>query len=300
MKRIKQISCAIIISLLAISCSNNQQGNTYYIYYMGGQSNMEGFGYANELPDEYNCEFNDIPIFCGTTGYDGDSIGAGKSVWDILRPGYGVGFYSDGVLNYYSRRIGPELTFGVEMARLNPDRRIAIIKYARGGSSLSDQSKWGTWNPDNEGINQYDHFLTTLDYALATRDIDGDGIDDTLIPAGIVWMQGESDAVYQQSSIDYEQNLTQLMALMREALGDEELPIVIGKIADSVKEGDGKYLPYDAIVHQAQENFAAKDSLATLVTNNDNYSFTDEWHYITSDYIDLGKAFAVELNRYSK
>lgn len=300
MKRIKQISCAIIISLLAISCSYNQQGNTYYLYYMGGQSNMEGFGYVSELPEEYNRAFEQIPIFCGTTGLDGDSIGAGKGVWDSLRPGYGVGFYSDGVLNYYSRRVGAELSFGSEIARLNPDRKIAIIKYARGGSSLSDKSKWGTWNPDNMGVNQYDHFLTTLNNAFASSDIDGDGVADTLIPAGIIWMQGESDAVFEQSAIDYEYNLTQLMGLMREALGDEKLPIVIGKIADSVKEGDGKYLPYDSIVHKAQECFTAKDTLATLVTNNDNYSFTDEWHYITSDYIDLGKAFATEIDKYTK
>lgn len=298
MKRLKLISCVIILSLFALSCNNKQQGNTYYIYYMGGQSNMEGFGYANELTDEYNQEFSEIPIFCGTTAYDGDSIAGGKGKWDILRPGYGVGFYSDGVLNYYSRRVGPELTFGVEMNKLNPERKIAIIKYARGGSSLSDKSKWGTWNPENEQVNQYDHFLTTLENAFASKDIDGDGVDDTLIPAGIVWMQGETDAVYLASSQAYEQNLTRLMGLMRKALGDEKLPIVIGKIADSVKEGEGKkYLPYDTIVHKAQERFVKNDSLAALVTNNDNYSFTDEWHYITTDYIDLGVAFAREMEK---
>ena len=75
----------------------------------------------------------------------------------------------------------------------------------------------GSWEADfvggpqqYSGINQYDNFLSTLKNAFAERDIDGDGTSDTLIPAGILWMQGESDAATAAVAGRYERNLKRL------------------------------------------------------------------------------------------
>src|SRR5690606_34761302 len=150
---------------------------------------------------------------------------------------------SDGTTNTYSDRFGVELTLASRLKQLHPDANIAIIKYSRGGTSIDQRAagKFGSWDPDftggegeGQGINQYDHFLATLRHALAVKDIDGDGETDTLIPTGIVWMQGESDAAYTAEIAEaYEANLKRLMDLIRAALRYDDVPVVIGRISDS-------------------------------------------------------------------
>jgi hypothetical protein len=68
--------------------------------------------------------------------------------------------------------------------------------------------------------------------------IANDGEADTLIPAGIVWMQGESDAALNAEIAErYEANLKRLMDLIRAALRSDDLPVVIGRISDSGRDG---------------------------------------------------------------
>ncbi|MFG0331897.1 MAG: sialate O-acetylesterase, partial [Maioricimonas sp. JB049] len=230
---------ALAIWMLTVGLA---QATDYHVYYLGGQSNMDGYGRVGELPDELAGPVEGVWIFHGNTSPDGTPVD-GKGMWAPLRPGHGVGFESDGRENNYSDRFGVELTFARRMQQLHPDRRIAIIKYSRGGTSIHEAAagQFGCWEPDfhsgsgaGAGVNQYDHFLATLRHAFAARDIDGDGSEDRLIPAGIVWMQGESDAAWSEEiAASYEANLKRLIDLMRAALRVDDLPVVVGRISDS-------------------------------------------------------------------
>jgi hypothetical protein len=294
------IKITILISLTILS-GNNSFAKVYKLYFLGGQSNMEGYGYSNQLPSELDREVKSVMVFTGNSEKDSVEVD-GKGVWATLRPVFGVGFKSDGKTNFDSNRFGPEFTFGIKMAELNPDENIAIIKYAKGGSSIDIPAAWifGCWDPDfnnANGINQYDHFLATLRNAFAIKDIDGDGEDDRLIPAGIVWMQGESDANLLQSAKKYEKNLKRIIDLIRASLRVDDLPVVIGRISDSHtgKNDCGKVWKYGNVVRAEQENFVKKDVNATLVTTTDNYKYSDTWHYDTEGYIDFGKQCAEEM-----
>lgn len=271
---------------------------TYHVYYMGGQSNMEGFGFVRDLPAALAGVVEDIRIFQGSFGLDEGPL-KGEGIWTALRPGHGTGFTSDGKTNAYTDRFGPELSFAHTMKALHADRHIAIIKYARNGSSIDTLAAgtWGAWDPDyvgTNGINQYDHFLSTIRNALRVRDIDGDGEADTLIPSGIVWMQGESDAGYgHEIALRYEANLKRLMDLMRAAFHTDDLPVVIGRISESGRdENDGIVWTYGHIVRSAQSAYARSDHHAALVTATDTYAYSDPWHYDSEGYIDLGEKFA--------
>lgn len=272
----------------------------YDLYYLGGQSNMDGYGYVSELPSELNQPVEGVMIFHGNTLPDGGEVG-GKGIWATLQPGHGVGIQSDGKSNKYSDRFGVEITFAKKLKEMRPNRNIAIIKYSRGGTSIamdaSAASRFGCWDADFDGVNQYDHFLATVRYALSHPDIDGDGEADTLNPAGILWMQGESDANEEEVAKRYEANLKRLMDLIRAALREDDLPVVIGRISDSgIEEDDGKVWDYGKIVRQAQADFVTKDAAAALVTSTDGYSYSDKWHYDTAGYIDFGKQFAEKMN----
>jgi len=305
--KIRYMTLFIVAGLLMHAGCFGQQageagGTEFKLYFLGGQSNMEGFGFNKDLPSDLNSTFENVMIFQGNHVPDNDESG-GNGVWEQLQPGHGTGYTSNGIKNVHSDRFGPELSFGAWLQKEYPDQKIAIIKYSRGGSSLQEgASGFGTWAPDFEegnGINQYDNFLKTLNNALAVRDIDGDGTVDKLIPAGIVWMQGEADAGKENSALVYEANLKRTMDLIRAAFRTDDLPVVIGKIADSGEdEKDGKMMDFIEHVHRAQENFVKKDGHAILVSSTENYGFIkDKWHYTSRDYIHLGEEFARAILR---
>jgi len=295
------------LALLAIAfAAGTARAATYRLYYLGGQSNMDGYGTVAELPDQLRRPVAGVMIFHGNTAPDGVPED-GRGLWTELKPGHGRGFRSDGKTNTYSDRFGVEVTFARRLQELHPDARIALIKYSRGGTSIDIAAarNFGCWDPDfdggdgaGKGVNQYDHFLATLRRALAVRDIDGDGEEDELIPAGIVWMQGESDAALDEACAQrYEANLKRLMDLLRAALREDDLPVVVGRISDSGQDADGKVWDHGELLREAQAAFVENDACAALVTSTDEYGYSDRWHYNTAGYIDLGRRFAEAMSR---
>lgn len=298
----KNIACVLVSLLFSLHIVT---GKEYKLYYLGGQSNMDGMGYVADLPEELNAPVEGVMIFHGNTAPDNAEID-GRGIWSELRPGHGRGFECDGVTNTYSDRFGVELTFARRLVELSPMTNIALVKYSRGGTSIDQEAarKFGSWDPDygdSTGVNQYDHFLSTLRNAFSVKDIDGDGKADHLIPSGILWMQGESDAYYSEEvARRYEANLKRLMDLMRAAFRIDDLPVVIGRISDSGQDADGKVWDFGQIVREAQSLFVEKDGHAALVTSTDHYRYSDRYHYSSEGYIDLGKKFAESVAEFEQ
>lgn len=300
MSRVSYLGAA----LLCVGAFSSARATDFHVYYLGGQSNMDGYGYVKQLPDDLQPTSPDVLIFHGNTAADGTPAD-GRGLWSRLRPGHGVGFQSDGQTNRYSDRFGVELTLGRRLQEIYPERRIALVKYSRGGTSIAVEAArhFGCWDPDynsgsgaGRGINQYDHFLATVRRATAVRDIDGDGENDRLIPAGIVWMQGESDAGSQEVASRYQANLKRLIDLIRAAWRTDDLRVVVGRISDSGRDdSDGKVWDHGETVRRAQQAFCESDVNAALVTSTDSYGYSDPWHYDTAGYLDLGRKFAEAL-----
>lgn len=296
-----RLCAATIVMFLAPQLANAAD---YHLYYLGGQSNMDGYGRVNELPDDLQRAVEGVMIFHGNTSPDATPVD-GRGVWSVLRPGHGVGYTSDGKSENYSDRVGVEVTFARRLRELYPDRNIALIKYSRGGTSIDCEAarNFGCWDPDfsggegaGAGINQYDHFLAALRNATAVSDINGDGEPDRLIPAGIVWMQGESDAALNADvAFRYRDNLRRLMDLVRAALRTDDLPVAVGRISDSGQDADGRVWDYGDVVRAAEAAWVESDGHAALVTSTDAYSYSDPYHYDTAGYIDLGRQFAEAL-----
>lgn len=272
------------------------------VFILAGQSNMNGFGYNKDLPNDLKT-FKDVYIFQGNSVPDGDLKG-GIGKWDVLKPGNGTGFKTDGKTNQLSDRFGPELSFAKRLKELFPNDKIALIKYAREGTSIDSVARggFGCWDADfhgKNGINQYDNFLKTIKNALAETDIDGNVNKDEIIPSGILWMQGEGDASHDEAIANrYYGHLKVLMNQMRAALRTDDLPVIIGKISDSGKNEKGKVWPMGELVQYAQEKFVNDDKNAAIVRSTAKYNYgNDPWHYDSAGYIDLGKNFADEVFR---
>ena len=276
--------------------------DTIQLYFLGGQSNMEGYGYTKDLPDSLDTTFENVYIFEGNPANDEQPVG-GRGVWEPLQPGHGTGFKSDGTTNTHSDRFGIELSFAKKLQQYYPGQKIALIKYAKGGSSIDSLAagRFGAWDPHYKGqtgINQYDHFLATLNHALNTNDLDGNGREDYLVPMGILWMQGESDGDKTEAiAQEYYHNLSQLMNLIRASLRTDDLPVVVGKISDSWNAPDGKVWDYGELVQYAQEKFAREDGNAAIIRSTRYYKYSDPWHYDSSGYIHFGEQFADVVHR---
>ena len=296
----------IFLTICLLFGSDFLLGKDYYTFFLGGQSNMDGYGYTNQLPEELQASMKEVMIFHGNPAKDDVPKEDGRGIWRPLQPGHGVQFKTDGKINNYSNRFGLELTFAKRLRELHPNKSIALIKYSRGGTSIDSSAarQFGCWEPDFQGktgINQYDHFLATVRNAMAIRDIDGDGEMDRLIPAGILWMQGESDgAISEEIAATYFDHLKRLMDLIRAALHADDLPVIIGKISDSGNDDNGKVWEYGELVQYAQEKYARTDGHAAIVRSTEDYAYSDPWHYDSKGYLDLGKRFAEAVQPFLK
>jgi hypothetical protein len=298
----------ILVAMAMSWCglATDAEAKVFKLYYLGGQSNMDGYGRNADLPAELQEPIPDVMIFHGNPAADGVAVD-GRGIWSGLRPGHGAGFQSDGTTNQYSERFGVELSFARRLRELDPETPIALIKYSRGGTSIdvAAAGSFGCWDPDfsggmgpGRGINQYDHFLATIRGALAVRDIDGDGEDDVLIPAGILWMQGESDATVDESvARRYESHLKRLIDLIRASLRADDLPVAIGRISDSGKGSPNPVWKHGELVRAAQMAYASKDGFAAIVTSTDKYAYSDPWHYNSAGFLDLGFQFAEAISK---
>ncbi|OYP36869.1 hypothetical protein CGZ80_07075 [Rhodopirellula sp. MGV] len=276
------------------------------LYFLGGQSNMEGFGKVNELPDQLSGRLPGVYIYHSPAAAD-QTPATGDGFWSTFQPGHGTGFQLRNGTIRYSDCFGLEVSMLHALKAANPNRNIAVVKYARNGSSIAiaGAGRFGCWDPDFEAseglersINQYDHCLATIRRAFADRDIDNDGEVDELIPAGIAWMQGESDAtVDQETAEEYAKNLKRLMDLLRAALRTDDLPVVIGRISDSGNHPSGRVWTHGDQLRQQQQQFVDADACAELVTSTDQYEYSDPWHYDSAGYVDLGKEFAAAFLR---
>ena len=297
MNDLKNVLLLLLVPFILLAQTKK---DTIRVFYLGGQSNMQGYGYVKELPDSLNKINKNVFIYQGNPVGDNDVTG-GLGKWDVLQPGNGTGFASDGKNNTLSDRFGIELSFAKKLQELYPNQKLAIIKYARNGSSIDSSGTvyFGAWEPDfrgGKGVNQYDYFLKTVNDAMAVRDINNDGVEDVLIPTGIIWMQGESDAdKSEQIANQYYSNLKRLMELMRATFRNNDLPIVIGKISDSGDDIDGKVWAFGELVQYGQEKFAAKEPHVSIVRTTSIYKYTDKYHYKSDGYIDLGKEFAKSI-----
>jgi hypothetical protein len=223
----------------------------YKVFLLGGQSNALGRAQSSGLPTSpVNLQVpqDDILFYYGST-------------LTTLRPGSGR----------ETSEFGPEVSFGRAIADALPADNIAIIKYAAGGTAL-----YNDWAPGS-GPN-YTTFRNTVTAGLAAIQAAGH----TTEIAGMLWHQGESDAIEGQQAA-YQTNLTAFIADIRSHYG-ANLPFLIGEI----RRSNG---PAFVTVADAQVAVGAADPNAVFVPASD-LSFWDTYHIDAPSQVTLGQRFA--------
>lgn len=232
------------------------------VFLVGGQSNALGRANTAQLP---------------------------TSPLDLKSPQNDVAFYEGSLTTLQPRatQFGPEITFGRALAdHYSPlGESVALLKYAVGGTNLHTQWKAdGTSSPTSDG-SHYKAFQNTVNAGLLALATSNPG--DTFVLSGMIWMQGESDAVATHSA-NYETNLTNFINDIR-ATFEEELPFVIGQLSSGQTNLNATYLN---TVRTAQANVAAADSLTALLDTSSYSLANDNLHFDAAGQIAMGYGFA--------
>ncbi|MDP2309466.1 MAG: sialate O-acetylesterase [Pseudomonadota bacterium] len=237
------------------------------VYLLAGQSNMDGYAYVSGLPPSLQVAQRDVRLYW-----------SGNGAWtDLMPASFGI--------TYGIEYFGPEITFGRALADADPTGSHALIKHAVGGTDLATYWYPGTSRTDPSQGDGYRAFLTTIDLALA--DLDAESTDWEI--AGMIWMQGESDAYTTLEQAEaYEGNLTAFIARVREDVAAPDMPFSIGKI----------HCPtcvYPDVVRAGQDAVAASVPNVVAFDTVDLPVNTDGIHYDGSGMRTLGVRFAQSL-----
>jgi hypothetical protein len=242
------------------------------VFLIGGQSNADGRATTGDLPTtpvDFQSPQADIPYHYRTAGM-------GAPTTTTLRPG-----------TSNTGGFGPEITFGHHLAlRLGADatQRVALIKYAVGGTSLATD-----WFPGGDATTagdgpRYVTFQQTVTSGLAALQAAFPGA--TLSLEGMIWMQGESDTG--SAATAYADHLTAFLADLRATYG-ANLPFVVGRLSSGQTAVPAVSL---AAVRSAQVQVAAADPWTGWVDTDDCPLLGDALHFNAAGQQLLGERFA--------
>lgn len=170
-----------------------------------------------------------------------------------------------------------------------PDREIWLIKFAFGGTSLY------AWSPEwseekallvgNKGAALYPRLISSI------RDVAG---GQAVEYAGLFWMQGERDALYDFAAAEYEQNFIQFAEAVRKDLKAPDMPVLIGQINPAVAQY--RYAPQ---VRAAQEKLGKTGHRMKMVST-EGFVRNDAAHFDSASQLLLGERFAQAWLEYMK
>jgi hypothetical protein len=273
-----------------------------YVLLFGGQSNALGWGYQQYLEDTGNplrLPQVDIDMFYeipGTGFLPEDTLlplQSGNSNTNV-KP---LPNHYPALTNAPISRFGPELSFArtVRDRITDPDTKVAVIKFAMGGSSLWKQD---CWLPDGTANSAADGKLYRIFQSCARRGIDAlkkKYPDYTVEVLGMGWVQGESDALDGKGE-EYQKHLTDFITDVRATFGTN-LTFVLSKIAPQQIEGsaDPKRIEQWELVRAAQDAVAATvPKVAATETVGPAYAVSKglaegQYHFTTPALLQIGR-----------
>ncbi|WP_223129385.1 sialate O-acetylesterase [Sinomicrobium weinanense] len=225
---------------------------------LGGQSNMVGAGQKKEIGDK---EISDHITY----------YNFGKS--SKLVPASDSSF-------------GPELGICEELSAHFPHREFVLVKYAVGGSSMYD---WAVdYDPEKVttmGTPEFGKLYDSLIYHTR-KTIKGKKVE----PVALVWMQGETDARFTAAGKDYYTGFQKLISNIRKDMGQQDLPVLYGRINPVTERYPGAEL-----VQKAQEKIEQDVAYTYMISTDGLDKKHDELHYSSQGQIELGHRFGKVL-----
>ncbi len=249
------------------------------VYLLWGQSNTTGYGGADDVPPALTAPHPAVRIFHAPLDGPLDGPGSERSLrpaartWAPLAPGFGRepgGF-------------GAELSLGPALAAASA-APVALIKCEEPGTGLFDR-----WRPDDHGDPDTLANRALDDAAQAIEQLLEEGHDPRI--AGLVWYQGESDAVDANHEPErFGPLLRTLVERIQEELNDGR---GFRKVYVRVNpaDPDAKHLGF---IRQQIEAAADADPKAAWL-DVDDLELIDAWHVGGPGLLKVGERAAAAL-----
>lgn len=236
----------------------DQKNESVWVFIMAGQSNMAGRGIVE--PE--------------------DTI-TDKRILSINKDGQ-ITIAKEPLHFYEPERTGLDcgLSFAKTLIKKLPDSiSILMIPTAVGGSSISQ------WLNDSlfRNVKLFSNFLEKLEIGKQNGVI-----------KGILWHQGESDA-NEKDIPHYKKRLGLLFSKFRTAVGNNELPVLIGELG-TFSEDPANF----DLINKAIHEYAAQDKNSKVISTKDLKDKGDQLHFNSKAQRTMGKRFAKEYLKYLK
>jgi hypothetical protein len=274
----------IILSFLTLTSCKAQkketlQGKKTKVFFLAGQSNMDGRARAYKLSTEDKKRIKE----------------AQKNVTLYYNHRDPVPIQPTKVAKHTAKKFeadtlfGPELFFGVKLSEAYPDHKIVLIKRAKGGMSL-----YGAWNPDWDEekatlMNELNAPKLYSDFISYAKSILKEMNSEEYELCGMLWVQGETDSGKRfgtKPAEAYQQNLENLISGVRTEFSKPELPFIIFQV------GGGK-------VVEAMKTIDKEDEFVSLIPQSNDKNSKDYYkrnpppigHYVYESMKRIGEQF---------
>jgi hypothetical protein len=149
--------------------------------------------------------------------------------------------------------------------------KVGLIPCADGGTGIDE------WQ---EGTILYDHAVFMAKLAMRTSKL-----------AGIIWHQGENDCRSEEATLSHPEKFIKMMTSLRAELGAEDLPLIIGEIAEICEDRENRPKiineQYHKIATQLPRTAVASAKGLTLKADNvhfDSVSLREFGHRYFEEY----------------
>lgn len=233
-----------------------QKKENVWVFLMAGQSNMAGRGMVE--PEDTVADKRILSI-----NKDGEIIIAKEPLhfYEPDRTGLDCG-----------------LSFAKTLIKKVPDSvSILIIPTAVGGSSIRQ------WLGDSlyRNVKLFSNFSAKVEFAKQHGVI-----------KGILWHQGESDANEKDIPL-HKERLGLLFSKFRAAVGNNELPVMLGELG-SFSDNPVNFGLINKVIHE----YAAQDKNSCVISTKDLKDRGDHLHFNSKGQREMGKRFAEEYLKY--
>lgn len=218
------------------------------VFLFGGQSNMQGVGQVAELPADWQQPLERVYFWTGD-GFEEMNPTATK-------------------LSSRSGEFGPELGFAHRLRAAGWEQDLYLVKFHRSGQPLHFSLSNNKWVGAVPGPNRNTFYPGEMDgdanvgkHYLAWRKTCREALGALHATGkspklrGIVWMQGEADAKFEQAATNYAASLRQLRTRLLEDLGvlQPKMPFVYGQV-----------LPYSPPMKRFTHRDQVREQMAAL------------------------------------
>jgi acetyl esterase/lipase len=286
--------------------------NTLRVFWLAGQSNMQGQGVVDfDHPKHYNGGRGILKNVMKTSEYadryrhivdaNGDWIVRDdvfvryQTKEELKTGGLSIGFTGYGGKHH----IGPEFQLG-HLAGEAFDEPVLLIKTAWGGKSIHKD-----FRPPSAGGTTGEFYTKMLaEYREALAKL-GDEFPHLAkrkpVLGGFVWFQGWNDMFNDDARNDYQANLVHLINDIRKEVGQPDLPVVIGELGNDGPDVGKPMLAIRAAQKAAAEAlgpytvFVPTTQFARPAKESPNVSHGHHWYGNAESYFLIGDALGQAL-----